>query len=240
VSTQPPGATPEEPAWREALRLMMPLSLGLIPWSIATGLTMRAYGLSEGEAAAMNLFVYAATAQLGTLPLIVAGAPIAIVWLTAAVLNLRFVIYSAAISPAFHHQSWARRALGSYWLVDALFIVLGPRLTAEPDPERRWRMFFAAGLWCWWLWQLFGLVGIFGAEWLPRDWPLTFMGTIALLVLLVPLVKEAAMRVTALTSATVAILAYDLPLKSGVVVAVLAGLAAGGAWTWWHARRQGA
>ena len=43
-----------------------------------------------------------------------------------------------------------------------------------------------------------------------------------------------------LVAATVAILAYDLPLKSGVVVAVLAGLAAGGAWTWWHARRQGA
>ncbi len=216
---------------------MMPLSLGLIPWSIATGLTMRAYGLSEWEAVAMNLFVYAATAQLGTLPLIVAGAPIGIVWLTAAVLNLRFVIYSAAISPAFRAQSWARRALGSYWLVDALFIVLGARLNAEPDPERRWRLFFAAGLWCWLLWQISGLVGIFAAEWLPRDWPLTFMGTIALLLLLVPLAKEPVMRVTALTSAAVAVVAYDLPLKIGVIVAVLAGLAAGGAWTWGTERR---
>jgi predicted branched-subunit amino acid permease len=209
----------------------------LIPWSIATGLAMRAYGLSEGEAVAMNLFVYAATAQLGALPLIVAKAPLSVVWLTAAILNLRFVIYSAAIAPVFRGERWFRRALASYWLVDVLFIALGPLLLAEKDPKRRWTIFSLAGLWCWGLWQVFGLVGIFAAAWLPVDWPLTFMGTIALLVLLVPLVRESAMRVTAAASAAVAVLAHDLPMKTGVIAAVLCGLLAGGIWCSWQKRR---
>lgn len=212
---------------REGVRRIFTVSLGLIPWAIATGLAMRASGLSVGESLVMNLFVYAATAQLGTLPLLMGGAPLWLILLTATVLNLRFVIYSAAVSPAFHDQPWARRVAASYGLVDAVFIVLGPPLLEERDPQRRWGMFAGAALWCWVSWQAATALGIFGAGWVPADWSLGFMGTIALLVLLVPLCRDRAMLATAFAAGIAALVLRNLPLRTGVIAAVAVGLAVG-------------
>jgi predicted branched-subunit amino acid permease len=49
------------------MRDFLPLSVGLVPWAIVTGIAMRSIGLSPAEAMGMNLLVYAGTAQLGTL-----------------------------------------------------------------------------------------------------------------------------------------------------------------------------
>ncbi len=212
---------------REGVGEILVFSLGLVPWAIATGIAMRASGLSVGESVAMNVLVFAATAQLGTLPLLVSEAPVWLILATAAILNLRFVIYSAAMAPAFHDQPWARRALGSYLLVDVVFLVQGPGLLQEQDAQRRWGRFLGAGLWCWGTWQIASLVGIVGASWVPAHWSLGFMGTIALLVLLVPMCRERVMLVTAVAAGASALLLRDLPLRTGVIAAVIVGLVAG-------------
>ena len=89
---------------REGLRDFLPISVGLLPWAMVTGIAMRSIGLSEIESLGMNLLVYAGTAQLGALPLIAAGAPLWLIMLTALALNLRFVIFSAA-SPSSARRS---------------------------------------------------------------------------------------------------------------------------------------
>jgi hypothetical protein len=48
--------------------------VGLIPWARLAGVAMRSAGFSPLAAMGMNLIVFAGTAQIGTLPLIVAGA----------------------------------------------------------------------------------------------------------------------------------------------------------------------
>ena len=68
---------------REGMRDFLPLSVGLVPWAMVTGIAMRSIGLSPLEAMGMNLLVYAGTAQLGTLPLIGGGAPLWLIFLTA-------------------------------------------------------------------------------------------------------------------------------------------------------------
>ena len=69
---------------REGVRDFLPISVGLLPWAVVTGIAMRSIGLTELEALGMNLLVYAGTAQLGALPLIAAGAPLWLIMLTAA------------------------------------------------------------------------------------------------------------------------------------------------------------
>jgi hypothetical protein len=61
---------------REGFRLFLPMSVGLIPWARVAGAAMRSADFSPLEAMGMNLIVFAGTAQIGTLPLIVAGAPL--------------------------------------------------------------------------------------------------------------------------------------------------------------------
>ena len=46
---------------REGMRDFLPLSVGLVPWAMVTGIAMRSIGMSPLEAMGMNLLVYAMT-----------------------------------------------------------------------------------------------------------------------------------------------------------------------------------
>lgn len=216
----------------------LPMSVGLIPWAVVTGIAMRSIGLSPVEAMGMNLIVYAGTAQLGTLPLIATGAPLWLIFVTALVLNLRFVIFSAAIAPAFHHHHWARRASASYLLVDGVFAVGAEKMLAAGDPEWRWGYFIAPSVWGWCLWQVFVLVGVLGAEVIPRDWSLEFMVTIALMLMMIPMARTRPMLIAALAGGLGAVLMRDLPLRMGLFAGIAIGIGAGFAAEHWQAGRS--
>jgi len=221
----------------EGLRRMLPLSVGLIPWAIVTGVAMRSSGLSAAESIGMNLLVFAGTAQLGTLPLIASGAPLWLIVLTALVLNLRFVIFSAALAPSFERQSWARRVATSYLLVDNVFILCADGFKRSDDPHWRWGFYLVPALWVWLVWQVFGLAGVFGAAVFPRDWSLEFMATIALMVMLVPLAQLRTMLVAAIVGGLGAVLLRGLPLRLGVIAGIALGIAAGFAAEHWTQQR---
>ena len=212
---------------REGFLHYLPLSIGLIPWAIVTGIAMRSAGFSVLEAMGMNVIVFAGTAQLGTLPLIVAGAPMWMILATALALNLRFVIFSAAIAPAFESVSLWRRVLSGYLLTDGVFATCSPRMLASADKDWRLGYYLAPSLWSWGLWQVLCLIGVLGAQALPSNWSLDFMASIALMVLLVPIVASRPMLLAALAAGAAAVILHDLPLKLGLIVAILVGIATG-------------
>lgn len=220
-----------KPAFRagagEGFRAFLPLSVGLIPWAIVTGVAMQSAGLSMAQAMGMNVIVFAAVAQIGTLPLIVADAPLWLVGLTALALNLRFMIFSAAIARGFEGIGVFRRLICGYLLIDGIFAVCTDRMLREPDPDFRLGYYLAPAAWGWCLWQVSTFVGVLGADVLPRDWSLDFMAPIALLVILVSLTRQRPMLVAAATGGTASVLLQDMPLKLGVIVAILIGMIAG-------------
>ena len=59
-----------------------------IVYALVTGLAMVGAGFTAVQAMGMSLIVFGATAQLGTLPLIVAGAPLWLIVVTALVAKL--------------------------------------------------------------------------------------------------------------------------------------------------------
>lgn len=218
---------------REGLRAFMPVSVGFIPWAIVTGIAMRSIGLDTAEAMGMSLLAYAATAQLGALPLIASGAPLWLIFVTGMVLNLRFVIFSAAIAPALHRESLLRRIVGSFLLTDGQFATLAPGLAAAQDPRWRWGYYIAPSIYGWLVWQSGIVVGVFGAGFFPRDWSLEFMGTIALMTMLVPMARSQPMLIAALAGGLGALLLRDLPFRLGLIAAILLGIAAGFAAEHW-------
>jgi len=225
---------------RDGFVTFLPLSVGLVPWAVVTGVAMQSIGLSPLEAMGMNVIVFAGTAQIGTLPLIASGAPIWLIVLTALVLNLRFVIFSAALAPAFEGQGWARRVLSSYLLVDGVFAVLSERLLKHTDRQWRWGCYIVPSVWCWTLWQIFVLIGVFGANALPSDWSLEFMATIALLVMLIPMTATRPMLVAALAGGLGAVLLRGMPLKLGLIAGIAIGILAGFAADRWTTKRGAA
>ena len=204
---------------REGFAAFLPFSVGLVPWALVMGMAMTSTGFSPLEAMGMNLIVFAGTAQLGTLPLIAAEAPLWLIVVTALALNLRFVIFSAAIAPGF-------RGIG-HLLTDGVFATCVDKMQHVDDPRWRLGYYLAPSLWSWLLWQSFTLIGIFAAGIVPKAWSLEFMATIALIVLLVPMARIRPMLVAAIVGGLSATFLRNLPLRLGMVVAIFLGIAAG-------------
>ncbi|MCB6184900.1 AzlC family ABC transporter permease [Leeia sp. TBRC 13508] len=225
-------------AFREGIQQYFSLSLAMIPWAMATAIAMRGAGYSTFETFAINLIVYGATAQLGTMPLVISGAPLWLIAITAVALNLRFLIFSAIIAPAFHDMPKKRRWLAGYLLSDGVVAAFSSKLLGEKNQDVRWGTFLGPSTLNWVMWQLSTWVGLVIGSSLPPDLPIGFMATIALLALVVPmLIKDKSILVGALVSGTLAVLLRNFPLKLGFLLAILIGMTAGVLWENWQTRK---
>jgi len=223
---------------REGFLSFLPLSVGLIPWAMVTGMAMISTGLTPLQAMGMNVIVFAGTAQLGTLPLIAAGAPVWLMVVTALALNLRFVIFSAAIAEGFRGVGAPMRWYCGHLLTDGVFANCMEKMLKIDDTRWRLGYFLAPSLWSWLLWQVFALVGVLAAGSIPKNWSLEFMASIALLVLLVPMAKQRPMLVAAAVGGVTAVVLRGMPLRLGLIVGIVAGICAGFAAEHWHGRKE--
>jgi predicted branched-subunit amino acid permease len=62
---------------------------------------------------------------------------------------------------------------------------------------------------------------------LPAAWQLEFAAPLAFIAISVPLLRDRAMVAAAIASAATVVLAHGLPLRLGLLLAALAGIAAG-------------
>jgi predicted branched-subunit amino acid permease len=229
--TPPPGSRSSNPsrlvthpAFGIGLREMLVVGPGLGAWGVMTGVAVVESGIDPVAVLLMVVFVFAGSSQLAALPLLTGGAPIYVVLATAFCVNLRFVVFSAHLQPYVRHQSLPRRLLSGYLFAD---ISYGLFLRRFPEPgrdaeERRARdaYWLGSGLCAWALWAGTGLIGMGLGNTVPRDWGLGFAAILALLAITGSLITTRLHLVSAAVAAVVAILAYALPLKLNILVAI--------------------
>ena len=146
---------------REGFRVCLPVSVGLIPWALVTGLAMVSAGFTPVQAMGMSFIVFGATAQLGTLPLIVIGAPWWLILATALVVNLRFVIFSAAWRPYFVGYPLGQRLRLAYLTADLNYVQFMRRFP-HPQPHADQVPYFWGGVSLnWTSWQALSVAGIY-------------------------------------------------------------------------------
>lgn len=215
------------PEYRRGAKDMVGIALGIAAWGLVTGVAMVNSGMGVGLALMMSLLVFAGSAQLASLPLIVAGAPIWVVWATALCVNLRFVIFSATWRPYFAHLPLGQRARLSYFCAD-LNYVLFLRRFPEPTPAPEQLPYFWGGVTVnAGAWHVASLIGIFLAHRVPESWGLAFAGTTALLGMTYSLLTDRATWLPAALAACAAVAAYALPLRLNILVAIAAAVAMG-------------
>jgi predicted branched-subunit amino acid permease len=225
-------------AWREGVQTSLPTLFGIAAWGMVVGVAMVKSGLTVAQASAMTLVVFAGSAQLASLPLIAAAAPIWVVFATALVVNLRFVIFSALMAPHFSHLPPASRVFYGYITGD---ITVGLYLQRYPTPEAApGKLAFLKGLVLpnWLAWQGGSLFGIFLGSSVPPEWQLGFAGTLAILCIMVPLIMGSAALCGVIVATVVAVAAHALPYRLGLLVAVLAGMLAAMAFEALTAKRK--
>jgi predicted branched-subunit amino acid permease len=216
--------TRSEAFWR-GMRELLPAAPGVIAWGIVTGVAMVKSGLTVPEAIGLSLLAYAGSAQLAALPLIASVAPLWLVFVTALVVNLRFVVYSAAVRPYFFELSRRQRLGLGYIIGDIMFVKFTNLLQSEPRYSQP-IAYYTGGASCNWLiWQVASIAGILLAKEIPPAWGLELAGTLALIALVVPLCKHRPTLAGALVSAVVAVAAHELPMRLGLLMGLLLGMA---------------
>ena len=216
----------DQQAWRAGLSAGLPTLFGIAAWGLVVGIAMVKAGLSIHHALGMTLLVFAGSAQLASLPLIATNAPLWVIFATALVVNLRFVIFSALLAPHFVHLPRRQRFALGYVSGDisvALFLQRFPSDVAAPG-----KLSYLKGLIYpnWAAWQLGSIAGILLGSTVPPQWGLGFAGTLAIVCVTVPLVVNKAALCGVLVAGAVAVAAAGLPHKLGLLAAVVAGMLA--------------
>ena len=219
---------PEKTAFHEALRASAPAMPGIFAWGVVAGMAMMQSGLTLWQALGMTFVVFAGSAQLAALPLMAANAPAMVVFLTGLVVNLRFVIFAASMGPHFAHLPWHRRLWYGYLNNDLMMGFFPQRFPGHTVGHTSGKAGYFAGI-CymnWLAWQAGSVLGIFVASQVPPAWGIGFAGTLALLAVMIPLVTNAAALVAVIVAGAVSVAARGLPYKLGLLLALLAGMAA--------------
>src|SRR5918998_405988 len=121
--------------------------------------------LQDGKprgASSLSAFVFAGAAQLAAIPLISAGASVAVVVLTVLVINLRLTLYSASLAPHFRRLPAGWKGLLSYLLTDQAYAATITRFDdgQTEEPDKRW-YYLGAALAIWVTWQAATMLGVF-------------------------------------------------------------------------------
>jgi 4-azaleucine resistance transporter AzlC len=205
----------------------IPILIGVIPFGMIYGVLAIDAGLLPPVAQAMSAIVFAGSSQFVSTQMFAVGSPGVMIILTVAVVNLRHMLYSASIAPYVVNLSRSWKWLLAYLLTDEAYAVSITHYRQPGDQRYRHWFFLGAGLALWSSWQASTAAGIFLGSIIPSDWPLDFTLALTFIALIVPGMKDKANLVVAITAGIVAVLAYNLPYKLGLILASLIGIGAG-------------
>ena len=199
----------------------------MLAFGAISGVAMVAAGMPHYMAMAMSVLVYAGTAQLAALQLITSGTPLSIAILAGLVINLRLFIYSLSIAPHLAAAGPRWKPLLSYLLTDNGYAmaILGYERPMEPM-DKVW-YYFGCGAAIWITWQIGILTGIVLGTRIPAGWHLEFSIVLTFLGIVAPTIRDRAVAAAACAAGITAVLAWPLPLRLGLLVAVTVGIAAG-------------
>ncbi len=110
--------------------LAFPIVIGYITIGFAYGVLARKAGISVGNTMLMSLLVFAGSAQLIAVGLIMTGISSASIIATTFIVNLRHFLMSAALTP--YLKKWRKRELAAlaYQLTDETFVIHATQFSA--------------------------------------------------------------------------------------------------------------
>lgn len=218
-----------DPAHDELLagsRAVMPVLLGTMPFGFVAGVAASTAGMTPLQGIALSVLGFSGIAQLIAAQLIAVNAPIVAV-AAAAVVSLRFVMYSATMSPHVAHLDRRWRALLAYVMSDQSFAFAIHRYREPGDTSHRHWYFLGAAGTLYLTWQLAVALGVIAGAQVPASWSLDFAVVLSFIALLVPAVRTRVDLAAAIVAGAMALWAAGLPYRLALVIASTAGIATG-------------
>jgi predicted branched-subunit amino acid permease len=221
-ATAPSTANPSpfQMAFTDALAV----AAGMVAFGVALGVTVVTFASSRLAGLLGGALVYGGSAQLTAITLLDRGVGIAAATLTAAIVNLRLLLYSASLAPRFESQPRWFRWLAPHFIIDQTYLMSTTRMSLAGRPFRRYWGWLGALVLIIWTGSI--ALGIGLGPVLPDLPHLGLVGTALFVGLLVPrLTSRPAIVAAVVGGATAAITSTALP-SAGIIAGALAGVAA--------------
>jgi 4-azaleucine resistance transporter AzlC len=209
------------------VRAQLPLLLGVTPFGLAYGAYAVESGLPRALAQSMSWIVFGGASQFVGTEQIAQGVPGVVIVLTAGLVNLRHMLYSASIAPHVERLDRGWRWLLAYLLTDEAYAVAVERYRRDGAGEYAHWYFFGTALALWVCWQLSTAAGILVGTAVPESWQLDFALPLTFLAIVVPALDGRAAVAAAALAGAVAVLGHEWPYGTGLLMAAVVGIVAG-------------
>jgi 4-azaleucine resistance transporter AzlC len=195
---------------------------------IITGVAAVEAGIPPLEAIGMSLVIYAGAAQLAAIELIGRTAPVVIIVLTAVIINLRYILYSASLAPHFRRFSMPTKWLSAYVLTEQAYAVSITEFqtTAPSDRSRKW-FYLGGAVFSWVVWQVGTIVGVALGGNVPAGLSFEFAVPLTFMALLFSVLDGRPTEVVALVAGGTSVCFAPLPYNLGLVAAAGVGIITG-------------
>ncbi|RZU99656.1 AzlC family ABC transporter permease [Spiribacter vilamensis] len=214
-------------AFADGLKAVGPMVAAIVPFGMTAGVAGLDAGLGAALTMGMSLIVFAGASQIASIQLIDAGAAVPLVVITALIINLRMLMYSAHLAPHFHHLTLGWRSLMAYILTDQAYALTISRVMSEGGERYSHWFYLGVALPLWGVWQLATAFGYWAGTAMPPSWELGFIVPLIFLSLLMMSINSRPGVIAALVAGSLSVLGRDLPAGLGLILASLVGIAAG-------------
>jgi predicted branched-subunit amino acid permease len=207
----------------------LPFWIVVAPLSVLFGVLATEAGLSLGQTLAMTTLVIAGASQFAALQLMQDGTGFWLILAGALAVNLRMMMYSAALIPWLGPAPLWQRAVASFVMFDQPYALGVMRYEANPAEPVRIKLayYLGVGLPMAVMWVGMSMAGAVVGARIPEAFALDFALPITFIALVAPMLKTLAHVAAAATSVVVALALSGLPSGSGLLIAGAAAMVVG-------------
>ncbi len=209
------------------VRAELPLLLGVVPFGLIFGVLGLAAGMPGWAVVLSSSLIFGGSSQVVFAQLWGGGTPPPVTVATVGVVNLRHLLYSAAVADYLRALPWRWKLLLAYLLTDEAFAAAIGRLRDGPATAQRHWFLCGTGCTLWVGWQLSTLGGVLLGTAIPTTWSLDFSIALTFIALLVFSAHRRSDMWAALAAAAAVLPAQVLPHKLGLLAAAGVGIACG-------------
>ena len=213
----------------QGMRDSIPMIVGILPFGLIYGALASLAGLTLAQALGMSLLVYAGSAQFIAISLLGLGSGMAVILLTTLIVNLRHVLYSAALQPYVGGLGQRWRLLLAFGLTDETFAVVQRRYLSRGMADHAQWYHAGVAMALYLSWVASSLVGALFGQQVPNlaGLGLDFAMLATFIGIVVPVLRNWPQISAALVAGAVALVCHAWPYKLGLMAAALSGIVVG-------------
>jgi|TARA_B100001079_G_scaffold209782_1_gene183814 4-azaleucine resistance transporter AzlC len=203
-----------------------PHLLSVVPFGIIFGAIGIELGFDPYLTYATSLIIFGGASQIVFVQLLSGGASSLIAITSVGVVNSRHLLYGAVLSQYLEKLNLIKKLIYSYFITDQGFAVSNIYLNENKNQKFNHYHIIGAGITLWISWQISTIAGIILGSIIPDELGLKFAIPLTFIAIIVQDLRKLDHVLVMIVSGVSAVILYNIPFKSYIIVAPLIGLLA--------------